>query len=121
MWRKAHGRFSTDPIPDHYGRTRRVFLIHCSRAQPRAVKPWASLGSPTPLSPVGKLNWKTAPWGTLAVAHSRPRWASMIVRLIVRPIPIPLDFVVKKSLCSSHAFRLITRIGHSPHVMDCPQ
>ena len=36
------------------------------------------------------------PWGTVAVVHSRPPWASMIERQIESPIPMPLDLVVKE-------------------------
>src|SRR5262249_48660960 len=32
--------------------------------------------------PLGSVNCTTAPWGTFAVAHSRPPWASIIRRLI---------------------------------------
>src|ERR1700693_4047789 len=45
-----------------------------------------------------------APWGTFAVANSRPPWASMIERQIESPIPMPLDLVVKKALKSRSAF-----------------
>jgi hypothetical protein len=44
-----------------------------------------------------------APWGTFAVAHSRPPWASMIERQIESPIPMPLDLVVKKAVNSRSA------------------
>src|SRR5712671_1258954 len=44
------------------------------------------------------------PWGTVAVAHSRPPWASTIERQIDSPIPMPLDLVVKKALKSRSAF-----------------
>src|SRR3981081_4366411 len=43
------------------------------------------------------------PWGTVAVAHSRPPWASMIERQIESPIPMPPDLVVKKGLNSRSA------------------
>ena len=45
-----------------------------------------------------------APWGTFAVAHSRPPCASMIERQIESPMPIPPDLVVKKALNSRSAF-----------------
>ena len=45
-----------------------------------------------------------APWGTSAVAHSRPPWVSMIERQIESPIPMPLDLVVKKASNSRFAF-----------------
>jgi hypothetical protein len=44
------------------------------------------------------------PWGTFAVAHSRPPWASTIERQIESPIPMPLDLVVKKGSNSRSAF-----------------
>ena len=43
---------------------------------------------------VGTVNWNTVPDGSIASAHSRPPWASMMDRQIDNPIPIPLDFVV---------------------------
>src|SRR6202795_140375 len=52
----------------------------------------------------GRLNRKTAPWGTFAVAHIRPPCASMIERQIDSPMPLPLDLVVKKALNSRSAF-----------------
>src|ERR1700692_1084465 len=45
-----------------------------------------------------------APWGMVAVAHSRPPWASMIERQIESPIPMPPDLVVKKGLNSRSTF-----------------
>ena len=44
--------------------------------------------------PQGMKNEKVAPGPSLAVAHKRPRWASMMERLMDRPIPIPSFFVV---------------------------
>src|ERR1043165_9065714 len=46
---------------------------------------------------VGKVNWKTAPRGEFAVAQRRPPCASIIVRLIASPIPMPSGFVVKNA------------------------
>ena len=43
---------------------------------------------------VGRVNWKVAPWGTFAVAHTRPPCASMIERQIDSPMPMPLGLVV---------------------------
>src|SRR5262245_4948910 len=44
----------------------------------------------TVLSPsIGKVKWNLAPRDSLAVAHSRPPWASMIEREIASPIPNP--------------------------------
>jgi hypothetical protein len=42
----------------------------------------------------GSVNWKTAPHGSFALAHSRPSWASMIERQIESPSPRPLGLVV---------------------------
>ena len=42
----------------------------------------------------GKVRWKVAPWSGLGVAQSRPRWLSMIERLIDSPMPSPPGFVV---------------------------
>ena len=42
----------------------------------------------------GSAKRNVAPWFTFAVAHSRPLCASMIERLIERPIPSPPGFVV---------------------------
>jgi hypothetical protein len=42
----------------------------------------------------GKVNWKIAPFGMLALAHNRPPCASTIERQIERPIPIPPGLVV---------------------------
>jgi hypothetical protein len=42
----------------------------------------------------GNARWKVAPWPGLAVAQSRPRWLSMIERLIESPMPRPSRFVV---------------------------
>jgi hypothetical protein len=42
----------------------------------------------------GRVNWKLAPRGTVAAAHTRPPWASMIERQIDSPIPIPPGLVV---------------------------
>ena len=42
----------------------------------------------------GRANWNVAPWSEFVVAHSRPRWLSMIERLIDSPIPSPPGFVV---------------------------
>jgi hypothetical protein len=39
-------------------------------------------------------NENVAPGPSFALAHSRPWWLSMIERLIARPIPMPLAFVV---------------------------
>jgi hypothetical protein len=44
--------------------------------------------------PIGTVNCTTAPWGTLAVAHSRPPCASIIRRLIASPRPRPCGLVV---------------------------
>src|SRR5580693_3090207 len=44
----------------------------------------------------GSRNWKMAPSSELA-AHSRPRCASIIVRLIDNPMPRPSGLVVKKA------------------------
>src|SRR5262249_60531978 len=44
--------------------------------------------------PRGSVNCTTAPWGTLAVAHSRPPCASIIRRLIANPSPSPCGLVV---------------------------
>jgi PAS domain S-box-containing protein len=46
------------------------------------------------VSPQGTKNAKVAPGPSLAAAHSRPPWASMIERLTESPIPIPSGFVV---------------------------
>src|SRR5712664_3028261 len=51
----------------------------------------------------GRVNCNVAPWGTFAVAHSRPPWASTIERQIESPIPMPLGLVVKKALNSRSA------------------
>ena len=45
-------------------------------------------------SSTGSFNEKTAPWGSLDVAHSRPPCASTIERLIASPMPIPAGLVV---------------------------
>ena len=42
----------------------------------------------------GRVNWKLAPRGTVAAAHTRPPWASMIERQIDSPMPIPPGLVV---------------------------
>ena len=42
----------------------------------------------------GKTNWNVAPRPGLCDAHSRPPRASMIERLIPRPMPRPSDLVV---------------------------
>ena len=42
----------------------------------------------------GSARWKVAPWSGFAVAQSRPRWLSMIERLIESPMPRPPGFVV---------------------------
>src|SRR5882724_532395 len=42
----------------------------------------------------GNARWKAAPWLGFAVAQSRPRWLSMIDRLIESPMPSPPGFVV---------------------------
>src|SRR5262245_35523243 len=47
-----------------------------------------------PSLPSGTVNCKTVPWGTLAVAHSRPPCASIIRRLIASPSPSPCGLVV---------------------------
>src|ERR1700686_2953155 len=52
----------------------------------------------------GRVNCNVAPWGTFAVAHSLPPWASMIERQTESPIPMPLDLVVKKALNSRSVF-----------------
>src|ERR1700675_3965884 len=52
----------------------------------------------------GRVNCNVAPWGTFAVAHNRPPWASMIERQTEGPIPMPLDLVVKKALNRRSAF-----------------
>ena len=44
--------------------------------------------------PRGTVNCKTAPWGTFAVAHSRPPCAAIIERLIASPRPNPCGLVV---------------------------
>src|SRR4029450_11292862 len=49
-----------------------------------------------PSSPLGTVNSTTAPWGTLAVAHTRPPCASIIERLIASPSPSPSGLVVQK-------------------------
>lgn len=43
---------------------------------------------------VGRVNWKTAPRGTFALAHNRPACATMIERHIDNPTPKPLGLVV---------------------------
>jgi hypothetical protein len=43
---------------------------------------------------VGKVNWKTAPRGTFALAHDRPPCATMIERHIDGPAPKPPGLVV---------------------------
>ena len=45
----------------------------------------------------GSVNLNTAPRGTLALAHSRPRCASMIERLIAMPIPVRAGLMVWKA------------------------
>ena len=47
-----------------------------------------------PVPAAGTENWKTAPGGTFALAHSRPPCASMIERQIDSPRPRPSGFVV---------------------------
>src|SRR5713226_2110716 len=42
----------------------------------------------------GNARWNVAPWSGFAVAQSRPRWLSMIERLIESPMPSPPGFVV---------------------------
>ncbi len=42
----------------------------------------------------GHATWNVAPWSGLPVAQSRPRWLSMIERLIDSPMPSPPDVVV---------------------------
>jgi hypothetical protein len=42
----------------------------------------------------GKATWNVAPWSGFGVAQSRPRWLSMIERLIDSPMPNPPGFVV---------------------------
>jgi hypothetical protein len=46
---------------------------------------------------VGTVNWKTAPCGWFALAHSRPPCASMIKRQIESPSPKPSGLVVWKA------------------------
>jgi hypothetical protein len=49
----------------------------------------------TPSPPwAGRVNWKLAPRGTVAAAHTRPPCASMIERQIDSPMPIPPGLVV---------------------------
>src|SRR4029078_4561697 len=43
----------------------------------------------------GQVNRKTAPFGGFEVAQRRPPCASMMVRLIASPMPIPSGLVVK--------------------------
>src|SRR5438309_6308442 len=45
----------------------------------------------------GRTNWNVAPAPALREAHKRPRWASMIDRLIESPMPIPPGLVVKNA------------------------
>src|SRR5258705_6333831 len=51
----------------------------------------------------GKVKQKLAPRGELLAAHKRPPCDSIMERLIRSPIPVPLGFVVKKTLniCSA--------------------
>ena len=42
----------------------------------------------------GRVNWNTAPRGSLTSAHNRPPCATMMDRQIASPIPMPLVFVV---------------------------
>src|SRR5262245_64523568 len=44
---------------------------------------------------------KVLPWSALRAAHRRPPWASMIERLIERPMPRPFGLVLKKGLKTS--------------------
>ena len=43
---------------------------------------------------LGNVKQNTAPFGVFASAQMRPPWLSTIDRVIVKPSPMPLDFVL---------------------------
>src|SRR3954467_7044762 len=81
------------------------FKLACGHS-PRPVFGWRVPAQPHAAwsAFTGSVNSNVAPKGTFGVTHSRPPWASMIERQIESPIPMPLDFVVKKASNSRPAF-----------------
>jgi hypothetical protein len=79
----------TNPQAEKYAR-----MVRLIRAELNAAPPvlWTVYGrSHDAVSAfIGRVNCNVAPWGTFAVAQSRPPWASMIERQIESPIPMPL-------------------------------
>jgi hypothetical protein len=84
------------------------YLVDARQSLPTAQ---AGMSAAGPLD--GKVNLKVAPASELLLADIRPPWASMIERLIARPIPIPLDLVVKKELNSLSTFSNATPVPES--------
>jgi len=65
------------------------------RRRPRCIR--LSLGQPCcAMLRTGNEKWKVAPGPSLGVAHNRPPCDSTMERLIAKPKPIPVAFVVKK-------------------------
>ena len=75
------------------GRTWRAGFPGFSVALVGLVLSACSLGPPIH-GILGNAKWNVAPWSGFGVAQSRPPCASMIDRLIDRPMPMPLGFVV---------------------------
>lgn len=73
--------------PTRRARTRAACPEGCIIIDNRHQSVWLRHATLSP--PIGNVNWKTAPHGAFAVAHSRPPWASIIERLIDSPMPKP--------------------------------
>jgi hypothetical protein len=88
------------PSPCHQIAKTRLRGIHRCGRNDRVSKEASSTGTHGPsgrdtvMPWAGRVNWKLAPRGTVAAAHTRPPWASMIERQIDSPMPIPPDLVV---------------------------